>query len=80
MASVFKQDFELHHAIEHRVSKCYAILDPNGYRQWAIPSLRVFILKDLNTEGLACETRTVTGPTHNDIRLIVTLIRVCGAD
>ena len=31
----------------------------NGHRQWARPSLRVFILKELNAaecEGLACET------------------------
>ena len=35
-------------------------LDPNGYRQWARPSLRVFILKELNAaaecKGLASET------------------------
>ena len=30
-------------------------MDPNGYRQWARPSLCVFILKKLNTVGLACE-------------------------
>ena len=29
--------------------KCYVIVDPNRYRQWARPSLRVFILKKLNT-------------------------------
>ena len=35
-------------------------MDPNGHRQWARPSPRVFILKELNAaecEGLACETR-----------------------
>ena len=34
-------------------------MDPNGYRQWARPFPRVFILKELNAaecEGLACET------------------------
>ena len=36
------------------------IMDPNGHRQWARPSPRVFILKELNAaecEGLACETK-----------------------
>ena len=34
-------------------------MDQNGYRQWARPSLRVFILKELNAavcEGLARES------------------------
>ena len=59
VATIFERDFELHHAVERHVSKCYEIMDPNGHRQWARPSLRVFILKELNAaecEGLACET------------------------
>ena len=38
---------------------CREIMDPNGHRQWARPSPRVFILKELNAaecEGLAYET------------------------
>ena len=57
MATVFEPDFELYHTIERNVLKCY---DPNGHRQWARPSPRVFILKALNAvecEGLACEIR-----------------------
>ena len=59
MATIFERDFELHHAVERHVSQCYEIMDPNGHRQWARPSPRVFILKELNAaecEGLACET------------------------
>ena len=59
MATIFERDFELHHAVERHVSKCYNIMDPNGNRQWARPCPRVFILKELNAaecEGLACET------------------------
>ena len=56
----FWRHFELHHGFcTSRVKYC-ATLDPNWYRQWARPSLRVFILKELNTaecEGLASETR-----------------------
>ena len=40
-------------------------MDPNGYRQWARPSLHVFILKELNAaecEGLACKTKVVKPP------------------
>ena len=52
-------NFELHHGFcMSRVKYC-ATLDPNGYGQWARPSLRVFILKELNAaefEGLASET------------------------
>ena len=45
------------------MSKCYAIMDPNGHRQWARPSPRVFILKELNAaecERLTCETRGIS--------------------
>ena len=56
----FRLKFELRHGFcMSRVEYC-ATLDPNGYRQWARPSLRVFILKELNAaecEGLASETR-----------------------
>ena len=41
--------------------------DSNGYRQWARPSLRAFILKELNAaecEGLACKTSACT-TTHD---------------
>ena len=65
MATIFERDFELHHAVERHVSKCYEIMDPNGHRQWARPSPRVFILKELNAaecEGLACETSFIEPP------------------
>ena len=52
----FRRKFELHHGFcMSRVKYC-AILDPNGYRQWARPSLRVFILNAAECEGLASET------------------------
>ena len=58
----FWRKFELHHGFcMSRVKYC-ATLDPNGYRQWARPSLRVFILKEVNAavcEGLASETMCV---------------------
>ena len=46
-------------AIEHHVLKCYTIMDQNGHRQLARPSLQIFILKELNAvecKDLACET------------------------
>ena len=58
----FRRNFELHHSFcMSRVKYCTTV-DPNGYRQWARPSLRVFILKELNAaecEGLASETSEV---------------------
>ena len=29
--------------VECHVLKCYTIMDPNGHRQWAGPSLRMFV-------------------------------------
>ena len=57
----FWRKFELHHGFCMSCVIYCATLDPNGYRQWARPSLHVFILKELNAaecEGLASETNT----------------------
>ena len=46
--------------VVNMIFQCYVIVDPNGYRQCARPSLHVFILQELNTaecEDLACETK-----------------------
>ena len=82
MATIFERDFELHHAVERHVSKCYEIMDPNGHRQWARPSPRVFILKELNAaecEGLACETNDGRGHKHcgSEATGIINIPSVC---
>ena len=60
MASIFEWNFELRHTLLRHV---YTVVDPNAHGQWARPSIRVFILKELNAaeyEGLACETSWLT--------------------
>ena len=46
--------------------KSYAVMNPHAHGQWARPSLRMFILKELNAaecESLACETSLRVGGT-----------------